>query len=238
MTVLSVIQQHCRMHALSIPTAVVSATTDTTVQQLYGILQSVIDELIEESKYNVTTREATFTTVASESQGSIATLAPYGIRSIVPGTFYDRTLKRPLYGPLTEIEWQQIKALPNPGPFYKFRIRGGQLLINPVPAAPFSTIAFEYMSSWAIVSSASALKAAITADDDFFVFPENIIQRGLSFRWKQIKGLPYQADETRFYELLTNHIAKDKAKPMINVAEPHDGMIKPGVFVPSGNWMQ
>lgn len=237
MTVLSVVQQHCRLHALSIPTAVLGSS-DTTVTQLYGILLEVLSELVTESKFNVCVTGTTFTAAASEDQGLMTTLAPYGYQWAVPDTFYDRTLKRPLYGPLSEQEWEAIKALPNPGPFYKFRLWQGRLFLNPAPTAPLSTIAFEYVSSWAVKSAAGTLQATIAADDDVFIFPENILQRGLAYRWKQIKGLPYQADETKYYDLLNNYIARDKAKPTINVACPTPTMIKPGIFVPSGNWMQ
>jgi hypothetical protein len=235
MTALSLIQQHCRVNALAIPSSVVTSL-NTSVQQLFGLLNDVIEEMVTESNFNVTTLETVFTATAAEDQGAMQTLAPSGYQWAIFETFFDRTLMRPLYGPLDETEWQRIKALPNPGPFYKFRIRGDHLLMNPVPAAPLSTIAFEYVSSWAVLSSTGVAKPAITDDMDTFVFPENILKRGLAYRWKHAKGLPYQEDMTKFYELMTNYIAKDKVKRRINVAHPTPTDILPGVFIPSGNW--
>lgn len=237
MSVLSVIQDHCRIHALNIPTGVVGST-DTGVQQLFGILNELLEELVDESKFNVITQEALFVAKAQEDQGAMSVLAPNGYSFAYFETFYDRTLRRPLYGPLDETEWQQIKALPNPGPFYKFRIRGDHLLINPAPTAPLSTIAFEYASSWCVTDTGGNLKAGITTDTDLFVIPERIIRKGLAFRWKQIKGLPYQADEQQYYNLLNNYIARDKVKTRIDVANPRQPDIKPGIFIPSGNWMK
>lgn len=235
MSVLTIIQQHCRLNALSIPTSVV-ASTNTQIQQLFGILQECVDDMVQESKYNVTTQEAVFTAIAGEDQGAFTTLAPNGYFQANFETFYDRTLKRPLYGPLTDQEWQEIKALPNPGPFYKFRVRGDHLYINPAPTAPLSTIAFEYMSKWAVKSASGTLKELITADDDTIIFPENIVRKWLIYRWKLVKGLPYQEDRDAAYNQLNNYIAKDKVKRRINVAEPKQPSIRPGVFVPSGNW--
>lgn len=237
MTVLSVVQQHCRIHGLNLPGSVVGSI-DAATRQLYGILLQLMDEIVTESKFNVITLETTFTATAAEDQGAMSTLAPYGYQWAYPNTFFDRTLKRPLYGPLSEVEWQQIKALPNPGPFYKFRIRGDHLLLAPAPTTPLSTIAFEYASSWAVYDSTGTLKAAITSDTDYFVFPENLLIRGLAFRWKQVKGLPYQVDETQYYNLLNNYIARDKVKRDINVSQPYTSDIQPGIYVPSGNWMQ
>lgn len=235
MSVLSIIQDFTRRHALAVPTGVIGST-DTTVLQLFQILQDVIGELVTESKFNVITREATFTATAAEDQGALTTLAPYGYQWAYFETFFDRTLRRPLYGPLDETEWQQIKAIPNPGPFYKFRIRGDRLLMNPAPAAPLSTIAFEYASSWAYTDATGIPQASILVDTDLIIFPDNIIARGLAYQWKQVKGLPYQEDRDKFYELLNNYIARDKVKRRINLAHPKPVDIQPGVFVPSGNW--
>lgn len=190
MSVLSIIQHHCLTHALGKPSSVANST-DAGVQQMLALLWQVVDEMVNESKFNVITLESTFMAVVGENQGSMEDLAPFGYQFAYFETFFDRTLQRPLYGPLDETEWQQIKALPNPGPFYKFRIRGGDLLFAPAPSvAPFSTIAFEYASSWAVKSAAGVPKAAITDDMDTFVFPDRILKRGLAYYWNHQKGLP------------------------------------------------
>jgi hypothetical protein len=235
MSLLSVIQSHCRIHGLNYPGSVV-ASSDYTIQQLYGIVLEVVDEMVNESKFNVISQQALWTLIADEDQGEISTIAPNGYSFAYLETFYDRTLMRPLYGPVTETEWQALKAIPNPGPFYKFRIWQDHLFINPVPATPFSLIAFEYASSWAYKSSTGTVKSTADNDSDIFLFPEIIIRRGLAFRWKQIKGLPYQADEKQYWNLLNNYIARDKVKRRVNISEgtPYD--IQPGIFVPSGNW--
>ncbi len=235
MSVLSIITEFTQRHALAVPSSAVGSA-DTSVKQFLQILKDVVEELVTESKFNVITREAVFTAVAAESQGSMEDLAPYGYQWAYFETFFDRTLRRPLYGPLDETEWQEIKALPNPGPFYKFRIRGNELLINPAPTAPLSTIAFEYASSWAYTDAGGTPKAEIDADTDLIIFPDHILKRGLAYQWKQIKGLPYQEDRDKMYELLNNYIARDKVKRRINLAHPKPVDIRPGVFVPSGNW--
>lgn len=234
MSVLSIIVSHCKLHALAVPSSVVGST-DTQTIQLQEILSEIISEITTESKFNVTTQEAVFSCKPVEDQGALQTLAPYGYQYAIFETFFDRTQQMPLQGPLTESEWQQMKALPTAGAWFKYRIKNDHLLLNPIPSAPFHDIAFEYMSCWAVKSAAGVLKSSITADDDTFVFPENILKRGLMFRWKQIKGLPYQADETRYYELLNNYIARDKVKRRIDVANPQPIEIKPGIFVPTTN---
>ena len=236
MTVLSVVQDFCKLNALNVPTTV-TGSTDTQVIQLFAIIREICEELVTESKFNVTTQEAIFSTVPTESQGNMEDLAPFGYQFAIFETFYDRTRMLPLIGPLNESEWQEIKALPSAGLMYKYRIRQNQLLFDPVPSASTpSDIAFEYMSSWCCRNSDGTLLGAIENDTDTFVFPENIIKKGLSFRFKQIKGLPYQADETQYYNLLNNYIAKDKVKRRINVSRGAPVDIQPGIFVPSSSW--
>lgn len=235
MSLLSIIQNHCKLHAIGVPSSVIGST-DTNTIQLYAIVNEIVSELVTESNFQVTTQEAIKVLTAVEDQGAMQTLCPLGYQSAIFETFFDRTLRRPLMGPISESEWQGLKALPMAGTLYKFRIKNDHLLINPIPAAPFSTLAWEYMSSWCVTSAAGVLKAAITLDSDLFVFPENIVQKGMMFRWKQIKGLPYQADETKYYNLLNNYIAKDKVKRRVNVADPVNLDIRPGIFVPSGSW--
>lgn len=237
MSLLSVVQAHCKLNALNIPTGVIGST-DSGVIQLQAVVEEVLSELVTQSKFNVTTIEAVFTATAAEDQGAMTTLAPSGYQWAVLETFFDRTNRRPLTGPLNETEWQQLKALPTAGVLYKFRIRGDRLLFNPAPIAPLPTIAFEYISSWAVKSSAGVLKSAITADDDVFLFPENIIKKGLMFRWKQLKGLPYQADETMYWTLVNQYITTDKVKRRIDIAQGTPVDLSPGIFVPSNSWMR
>lgn len=239
MTLLTLVQDHCRVHALNVPTTVVGSQ-DTSTKQIWGLVNSLIEDIVDESKWQAFAVEKTFTLIAAEDQGTIDSIlgANNGFLWFYPDTFYDRTLRRPLYGPVTAEEWQQLKALPNPGPWYKFRIRGDHLLINPAPtvAGGLSSIAVEYASSFGVKDAGGTRKAQFTLDDDVSVLPERILKKGLAFRWKQLKNLPYQADETRYFDMLNNYIARDGTKRSYNLGENRPLSLRPGVFVPSGNW--
>lgn len=237
MSVLTLIQSHCKRHALAVPTAVVG-TADVTVKQLLETLIETTEEIVTEAKFNVTTIETTFTAVAAESQGALSTLAASGYQYIINGTLWDRTKDMPLYGPVDEPEWQRLKAITNSGPNYAYRIRGGLLLFNPVPAAPLPTIAFEYVSSWCVTAANGTLKSGITLDSDLFLFPDNLLKKGLAFRWKRDKGLPYQADEATYYDLLNKYVSRDKTKRPVNVAGWDDRSAHPQIVVSSGSWLQ
>lgn len=238
MSLLTIVQEHCRIHALAIPSTVVSSQ-DTTIKQVWGILNSLIEDVVDESKWQAFTREAIWTLIPGEDQGSIdAILGPNsGFLWFHNETFYDRTLRRPLYGPVSDEEWQALKAIPNPGPWYKYRIRNNHLLINPAPTAGnLSTIAFEYACDCGVLAADGTRKSTFTLDDDTSVLPERILKKGLSYRWKQLKSLPYQADETRYFDMLNNYIARDGTKRTVNLDNRIPMSLSPGIFVPSGNW--
>jgi hypothetical protein len=56
MSVLSVIQSHCRLHAVSVPSSVIGST-DTQIIQLAEILNELLGEIVTESKFNVITQQ-------------------------------------------------------------------------------------------------------------------------------------------------------------------------------------
>jgi hypothetical protein len=235
MSLLTLVQRFCLVNGMTQPNIVVSSQ-DQTVLQYLGILNELLDEILQDSKYQAFTKEALWTCIAQEDQGAVTDLAPDGFLFFHNQTFFDRTLRRPLFGPVEDDEWQALKAIPNPGPFYKFRVRGDRFLINPVPAAPLSLIAFEYASSHGVRAAAGTTKQYFTADDDVPVLPEALMQRGLSYRWKQIKGLPYQADETAYRGQLNNIISNSKPRRVMSLGTGNDFNIRPGIWVPSGNW--
>lgn len=233
-TLLSVIQSHCKRHALAVPSSV-TGSTDTTIIQLWEVLNDVMKEMIRQSNFSVAVLRTTWVLIAAADQGSLDTIAP-GIQAPIYETFFDLTQRRPLTGPISETEWEELQALPTLGTWFKYRIWQNHLWVDPVPVLPSSTIAFEYVTGYGVANSVGTPQENLTADNDTFLFPEAIIKRGLAFQWKQLKGLPYQADEKAFYDMLNNFVARDKVKRRINVAEPVPVDLKPGIFVPSNTW--
>lgn len=228
MSLLTIVQNVCRINGLPVPGFVVSSS-DNTTQQMLGLANELLDSMIDESKFQAFTKQALWTYIADEDQGDLNDICP-GYLWVNNGTFWDRTLLRPVYGPITDVEWQQIKAVPNPGPYYKYRIMGNHLLINPVPTDPLSLIAFEYATSYGVEAADGTPKQYFTEDTDTFLLPERILQRGLSYRWKQVKGLPYQADETAYFSMLNNAIARDATKRIYNLAGKSDLWGRPGFY--------
>src|SRR6185436_3421061 len=115
MSVLTTIQQFCKRTNVPSPTTVLG-NTDTQVIQVLGILEEIGNDMAKRGSWEGLTNEATITTLAAEDQGTIITYATNGFRTYRNGTFWDRTNKLPILGPLSDRDWQTRKAITFTGP--------------------------------------------------------------------------------------------------------------------------
>lgn len=234
MAMLQVIQYFCRRTGLPVPTTVMG-TTDTQVLQVLGLLEEEGNDLAVRGSWQGITFEASHTTLALEDQGAIATIASNGFRYIKNETLWDRTSRLPVCGPLDGPEWQAMKALVSTGPRYRFRIRGGKLLVNPAPPASDAWF-FEYVSqNWILSADLTTYKQYFTLDTDTLLLPETLVLMGLRWRWKKEKGFDY-AEDMRTYEMqVKDALGRDGGKPSIFMDDCDRGP-RPGIFVPAGSW--
>jgi hypothetical protein len=125
--------------------SVVATSTDPQIIQLMSIANEEGQDLSSRYPWQALQNESTFTTVAAETQGVITTLAGASFRYILNDIMWNRSLLRPVFGPLTPQDWQALKARNVTGPYNQFRIRGNSVLFIPAPVAG-NTIAFEWIS--------------------------------------------------------------------------------------------
>lgn len=230
-TLLQLIQATCKRSNLPVPTGVVMTSREATWLQLVEILNELVEELVHFS-WQMLKREAVFTSVNADNQGSIQVLAPFCVR-ILNDTIYDRTRKLPIFGPKTAEEWQAFKALPMTNPYAMYRIMEGKLWT--IPNLPEGhTIAFEYTSSAAVVDAEGTYKKAFTQDTDTCVFDDALLVQGLRYKFKAEKGFDYALDYERFMQTKKALLSSDGVKPVLHMDGVSKG-IMPGIFVPIGN---
>lgn len=234
MTVLSVIQNFCRRTNIPEP-ATVNGTTDNQVKQLMALLEEEGNDLSKRGSWQGITFEASLTTVATESQGAMTTIASNGFRYIKNKTLWDRTNKLPIAGPMDSQDWQATKALVSAGPRYRYRIRGGNLLVTPTPTAGYSWY-FEYVSkNWILGADGTTYKQYFTLDTDTLLLPEDLVLMGLRWRWKKEKGFDY-AEDMRTYEMqLKDELGRDGGKKNLLMDGENQSPI-PAVIVPLYSW--
>jgi hypothetical protein len=212
MTLLTIIQRTCGVLGLPQPSAVVGSSDRQTLQ-LLELLYEEGESLLNVHDWSWALTTKTFTCLASEAQtGEPPTTF---LRFTRPGQgeyiVWNDTNNQPIIGPMSASDWTEYLARGvTEYPQYWRLIDGVLNISSPVVS---QSIRYEYVSkSW---TSNSADYTVFGADTDTIEFPENLVRRGLKWRFKQAKGLDY-AEDMRSYELLkAEAIANDKGAASI-----------------------
>lgn len=234
MSMLTLIQRFCERVNLNSPSTVYGST-DPQITQIKALLEEEGNDLAKRGDWNELTREATHTTVATESQGAIATIASNGFRNIKNDTIWDRSLRLPL-PVLYDTEWQTQKGFATTSPNYAVRIRGGLLLANPTPTAG-NTWAFEYISkNWILGADGTTYKQYFTLDTDTLLLPEELLTLGLRWRWKKEKGFDYAEDFNTYEKQVSQALGSNGMKKRLNMSGGSTGVM-PHIAIPQGDWV-
>lgn len=237
MTVLELIQKFCQRQGLP-PPSTITAAADDQIIQLRALLEELLDDMVVRHNWQGVTYEVVFNSVATESQGTIASICPRSYYKILNETIFDRTRRLPIFGPKSPQDWSAMKAIPLTGPYYQYRIRGNELLIFPQIEAGH-VLALEYISRALLLNPAETGDAqyvtTVTNDACTFLVPESLVLAGLRYKWKQEKGFVYDQDYQDFERRLAEESGADGTKPRLSL---DGGQVypQPGIFVPSGNW--
>jgi len=237
MSLLTVVQEFCRRTGLSVPSSVVTSNNPQTLQIL-GLCNELVTEMVSDRySWRALQQEATFLTIAGESQGSLYSLAGDGYLNIIPGTIWNRSQNVEICGPLSPEEWQIRKAMPQTGTAYYYRIRGEELLFHPPVSNPGETIAFEYRSDCAVKAADGTLKPAFTADTDTLIIPEHLLSMGLRWKWKEEKGLEFNTAYQSWASLVRQSASGDGTKEILDMTCTTPVRL-PGILVPYGSYNQ
>lgn len=232
MSLLTIVQDACRGLALPVPTGII-ASTDPSVQQLRRLADQEGRDLLHTHTWRKLVKEQTFTTTATEVQSNVL---PSDFDRFFNETVFNRTNTRRVLGPLTPHEWQAEKAILASVLYDAFRLRGNDFIVTPVPAAG-ETWAFEYVSKWWVDTDSDDVGEAdgFASDTDEPLFSEELMTLGLTWRFRQAKGLDY-AEPFRSYQIvLADDIARDGGRRTLDMKGSHpQGARIP--YVSEGDW--
>jgi hypothetical protein len=235
LTLLSIVQNLCKRQNLPVPATVIGST-DTQVLQIQALLEEEGNDLASRGGWQGLTYEAELITAAAENQGSMTSICTNGFRYIKNQTIWSRSRRLPVCGPLDDQEWQMLKALFVNGPYYRFRIRGGDLLVNPTPPADEDWF-FEYVSqNWILSEAGTTYKQFFTADDDAVLLPGTLLLQGLRWRWLREKGMDYAELFNTYEKQVKDALGRDGGKPVLSMDNAAQRGPQPGIWVPSGSW--
>lgn len=229
---LQIIQSVCKRVGIQSPNAAVTST-DPMIQQLVELSNEEGRLQASDYTWESLQREATFTTVAAQQQTPLSAIAP-DFAWMVNNTIWNRTLRRPVYGPDSQQDWQQAKAMQINGPFNRFRIIADIINFYPIPVAGQSCF-FEYQSEYWVRDVNGNGFATWQNDTDLPYLDDELMVLGTLWRWKSAKGLAYSDDYAKYDQRLKDFEGSDGSKPTLSMSgAKYD--IQPGVFVPAGSW--
>jgi hypothetical protein len=173
--------------------------------------------------------------VGLQAQGLITTLAGPDFNFIVNETMWNRSQRRPVFGPKSPAEWQQLEAQYMQGPWIQYRLRGNQLLFLPAPSPGFA-IYFEWISKyWCQNATTVQGQTSMLLDTDAGILDERLLTLGTLWRFKQKNKLEYGEDVDIYEAAVEDSITRDGSKARLNLGGAQSD-IYPGVVVPAGSW--
>lgn len=233
-TCLSIVQTVCARLGFQTPNIAIGSQ-DPQINNIVAISNEEGQELAARSDgWTELQTQTSYTTVATEDQGLLSTIAP-GCKFIINDTIWNRSLRRPVFGPTTPQGWQQQHAYAINGPWSWFRIQGGHLKMFPVPVAGQDCY-FEYVSSnWLTDTTGATGYEAWNADTDIPKLDYQLLVLGTIWRWKKHKGLEYAEDFNTYERRVMDALGRSGGKNMIDMSgSKYD--IQPVVLVASGSW--
>lgn len=211
MSLLTIIQDAAVECKIIKPTSVIGNTAPDT-ENLLRLANKVGDTLMRVFDWQILTKEHTFSSVATETQTGIL---PADFDRICKETFWDRTDQYLIAGPVTQTEWQGLKAVTfSTEENRKYTIRGGNILIIPTMEGG-KTLAFEYVSNQWCQDASSTGQTSWAADTDTGVINEELITRGVIWEYLTAEGLPNASQAASYQDYFKTLIKNDKPKTKI-----------------------
>jgi hypothetical protein len=230
MSLLTIVQTVTAELSLVQPTMVVGSA-DRQVQQLLALANRAGMKLAKAYPWEAMREEVVFPTLNQVTQTAII---PADFSRFVDNSFFNRTTRRPITGPITPRQWQWIQAQPVFSTAYlMFNQRQGLFNMAPVPPAG-QQIAFEYISKYWAQSAAGAAQASFLADTDTSFLDEDLLTMGLKWRYLRSKGLDYAEEMADYEDELETAKARDGGATTLTLApqpiDPNRANIPDGNF--------
>lgn len=161
---------------------------DDSARRFLRYANKVGNRLMTQAAWQVLRKEVTFQAVSGEAQPGIL---PADFDRFVPETFWNRSDRFLLAGPISPAQWNGLKALDYVAPdSRKFIYRGNAIHVIPAFGGG-EACAFEYVSrNWVDTNGDGEGDAASwQADNDMALLDEELLLYGVAFEWLASESL-------------------------------------------------
>jgi len=225
MSLLTIIQEACSEINLSRPSTVVG-NTDEQVIALLNHCNREGRELMRCADWTVLIRLHTINTVDGQDEYAL----PSDYDRLIKNTEWDRSERRPMHGPSSPQEWQEIKSslINNSIVNKRYRIyrsltsTSRSVWIDPTPGATSAELTFEYVSeNWCSDSGGTTPANAWAADTDVTFFNEDLMQLGTVVRYKRARGFDFASEADEYQQMLETLKSHDRPAKVLYLHHQH-----------------
>ena len=167
---------------------------------------------------------------------------PADFSHFVNGTAWDRTRRWQLLGPTSPQEDQWMRSgIAAIGPRRRFRQVGrgvNSFRIWPPPATTDtpSTLVFDYISSYWAQDTNGVPKAAFTADTDTCVYPDDVMIKGLKYKFFLVKGFDVSTYRAEYMQARDVAMAQDGGARTVRMGRKRWPVLISGANIPDAGF--
>lgn len=193
LTALNWVQRQC---SLPTTTAIV-ANTEESQQLLLALAQEEAEELAARCEWPALRASHVFAATAAQLQTNGL---PSDFDRMCVNSFWNRTRDTIISGPLDSRAYQTLQALSTGASALspQWMRRADGLHVIPAPTA-LDSLAYDYIINTPVESSGAAAQETFEADTDVFLLGDDLLKRGVRWRYLAQKGLDY-AEHMKTYE--------------------------------------
>ncbi len=194
MTLLTIAQNTLReIPGFEVPASIIGNENETAVLSL-ALINRALLEVRRRSNWDQLTVRHTVTTVATQEEYPL----PSDFKKFITMTWWDKTNRWPVEGPVTAAVWEALKTSIVTGTIRRVvRIFKGatsndrKIFIFPTPPTSGDEITLEYISDGLVQDTGGTLKTTFTADTDVSLLDEDVVALCFKWRFLQAQGQPY-----------------------------------------------
>lgn len=237
MTILTVIQNVSDELNLPFPSSVIN-NTNKTVRQLLSFANASGKRMSRRYDFEILIKEFTYTTVANENQGSLATVFGSDYLRLEGNSIWNRSTTRKVLGPYSPQEWQREKGNITTSIWDAFMLRGGDVFITPTPAAG-EILAGEYVSKeWVLGADEVTTREVFLTDTDCSLIDEDLLTLDVKWRWLRAHGFSYSEEKLEFENEFSQMTGADKSSRVISLNNVNFGSTLDSFNTPDGGFGQ
>ncbi|QRY69174.1 hypothetical protein JVX98_13215 [Ensifer sp. PDNC004] len=197
MTLLSSINEVCDVVSLDRFTSVYGSA-NPNAQTMVALALEAGDEIARRGDWQKMLKTATAVSSPMTIPTDYERMTPGGAVRTSAGDFV-----RPI---TNSSQWAVIVGIPSTQPY--FFIKAGQVLFSPASAGAGAIV--DYVSKNWILKNVGGEASTWSADDDTTLFAERLLVKGILWRWKRQKGLPFDDNLAEFEADLVQELNADR----------------------------